>query len=180
MVDELMEMLAATLHPLGLELVDVELRSSMLRVVVDGPGGVDLQAVSDATRAVSAVLDAHDPFPESYTLEVSSPGVERPLRTPAHFSQAVGETITLRTVAGTEGERRVEGRLAVADGDGIVVVGPGLPADGRRFSYAQIERARTVFAWGGTPRPSGARRHGSARHRADRPTGADRERVTTP
>ena len=69
--------------PWASKLVDVERRSTAVRVVVDRAGGVDLEAIAAATRAVSAVLDAHDPFPgQRYTLEVSSPGVERRLRTP--------------------------------------------------------------------------------------------------
>jgi ribosome maturation factor RimP len=57
-----------------------------------GPGGVDLEALTDANRVVSSVLDELDPIPGRYTLEVSSPGVERTLRTPAHFVKAIGET----------------------------------------------------------------------------------------
>ena len=67
-------------------------------------GGVDLDAIATATRAVSVVLDAHDPFPgKRYTLEVSSPGVERKLRTPKHFERAVGEKVSVRTSAGGQG-----------------------------------------------------------------------------
>jgi ribosome maturation factor RimP len=163
-------------------LVDLELRPGVVRVVVDGGHGADLDAIAVATRAVSAVLDDHDPLPDQrYTLEVSSPGVERPLRTPEHFSRAVGESITLRTIAGSEGERRVRGRLVSADPDGFVIDGDDLPEGGRRFAYADVERARTVFEWGGAPRPSDRRRRGSAPHRAVHPPlGDDREKVTTP
>jgi ribosome maturation factor RimP len=179
--DELADLLASTVAPLGLELLDLELRPGTVRVVVGRGDGADLEAIAEATRAVSAVLDTHDPMPgQRYTLEVSSPGVERPLRTPLHFERAVGETVTLRTTVGSQGERRVTGRLASADPDGFVLEGDDLPEGGRRFSYAEVERARTVFEWGGTPRPSHGRRHGSAQHRAiPSPLGADREKVTT-
>jgi len=179
--DELSDLLATTLSPLGLELVDVELRPGTVRVVVDRVDGADLEAIAEATRAVSAVLDTHDPMPgQRYTLEVSSPGVERPLRTARHFIRAVGETVTVRTTTGSQGERRVTGRVASADQDGFVLEGDDLPEGGRRFSYAEVDRARTVFEWGGQPRPSDGRRRGSAPHRAapSRP-GADREKVTT-
>jgi ribosome maturation factor RimP len=117
---------------------------------------------------------------QRYTLEVSSPGVERPLRTPRHFIRAVGETVTIRTTTGSQGERRLTGRVAAADPDGFVLDGDDLPVGGRRFSYAEVERARTVFEWGGQRRPSDGRRHGSAQHRAmPTPLGADGERVTT-
>jgi ribosome maturation factor RimP len=179
--DELFDILAPTVTGLGLELVDLELRAGLLRVVVDRPGGVDLDAISSVTRAVSEVLDRHDPFPgHRYTLEVSSPGVERPLRTPAHFARAVGETVSVRTVAGGQGERRVQGTLAAVDDDGIVLTGAGLPDDGRRLAFDDIERARTVFEWGASPRQAPARRKGAGRGRAgSTASGGDRERITT-
>jgi ribosome maturation factor RimP len=179
--DELFDTLAPTVAELGLELVDLDLRAGLLRVVVDRPGGVDLEVIASATRAVSEALDSHDPFPgRRYTLEVSSPGVERPLRTPVHFARAVGETVTVRLRHGGEGERRVSGRLAQADDTGIVLVGHELPAEGRRLAYDEIERARTVFEWGGGPRPTGGRQKGAPRRRAQ-PVAprADFERTTT-
>jgi ribosome maturation factor RimP len=179
--DELSDLLESTLAPFGFELLDLELRSGTVRVVVDRSEGADLEAIAEATRAVSAVLDTHDPMPgKHYTLEVSSPGVERPLRTARHFIRAVGETVTVRTTTGSKGERRVTGRVVSADDDGFVLEGDDLPEGGRHLSYTEVERARTVFEWGGQPRPSDGRRHGSAPHRAMRsPLGADRERVTT-
>jgi ribosome maturation factor RimP len=179
--DELFDILAPIVSVLGLELVDLELRAGLLRVVVDRAGGADLEAIATVTRAVSDALDAHDPFPgHRYTLEVSSPGVERPLKTPPQFARAVGETVTVRTVSGGEGERRLNGVLAAADDEGIVLTGDGLPEGGRRLAFDEIERARTVFEWGGAARPS-ARRKGSASRRDARGArGGDRERITTP
>jgi len=151
--DELNGLLASTLAPLGLDLVDVERRSASVRVVVDRTGGADLDAIAQATRAVSEVLDVHDPFPgRRYTLEVSSPGVERPLRTPEQFARAVGETVTVRTVGGGEGERRVTGRLVAADDEGVVLEGDDVPDGSRRLAYDELERARTVFEWGASAR----------------------------
>jgi ribosome maturation factor RimP len=145
------ELVAPVLEADGLELFDVELRGATLRVSVDRPGGVDMEAISAASERVSAVLDAHDPVPgDRYTLEVSSPGVERPLRTPDHFRRFVGTTIAVRTRPGVEGERRIEGVLEAADDDGVTVAG-------RTLTYEQIERARTVFTWGPTPRKKATR-----------------------
>ena len=177
MDDELFDLLARSVAPVGLELVDVEVKSGLVRVVVDGPDGADLSAIADATRAVSAALDAHDPLPGRYTLEVTSPGVERPLRTPAHFRRAVGETVSVRTLSGGAGERRVTGRLDSADDEGFVLQGHELGPEGRRFAYAEIERARTVFEWGAAARPDRGRprRRGAGGQR-----GSDREKVTTP
>jgi ribosome maturation factor RimP len=136
-VRELVEPLLAT-H--GVEVVDVEQLGATLRVTVDRPGGIDLDAVSEATLVVSDALDRHDPVPGRYTLEVSSPGLERPLRTPAQFQRFVGSTVAVKTRADVDGERRVEGSLEAADDQGIVVAG-------RRLAYDDVEKARTVFVW---------------------------------
>jgi ribosome maturation factor RimP len=137
-----------------LELYDVELAGPILRVLVDKAGGVDLAVLGEVTRRVSEALDAEDPLPGRYTLEVSSPGLERKLRTPEHFAAALGKQVRVRTVAGTEGERRVEGELTAADEHGVVLATP----DGeRRIAYDEVERARTVFEWGPTPPPGGGR-----------------------
>jgi ribosome maturation factor RimP len=148
MVDELMGMLQPVISAADLELVDVEMRSGVLLVTVDRPGGVDLQALTDANRAVSGVLDELDPIGHRYTLEVSSPGVERTLRTPAHFIKAVGETVAVKTRPQVPGERRLRGRLLAADDDGFELE-TDAEADGRvRLGYTDIDRARTVFEWG--------------------------------
>lgn len=136
------------------ELVDTVLAGGVLQVLVelasDHPlgGRIDLEGVSAATRIVDDVLEAHDPISEPYTLEVSSPGLERPLRKPAHYQRFLGSTISVKTNSGVSGERRVEGRLDRADlnDDGSISV------DGRVISYADIERARSVFVWGGQPK----------------------------
>ena len=136
-VHELVEPLLAA-H--DVEVVDVEQLGATLRVTVDRPGGIDLDAVSDATLIVSDALDRNDPIPGRYTLEVSSPGLERPLRTPAHFQRFVGSDVAVKTKADVEGDRRVEGTLESADDDSFVVAG-------RRLSYRDVEKARTVFVW---------------------------------
>ncbi|MGI9021949.1 MAG: ribosome maturation factor RimP [Acidimicrobiales bacterium] len=140
------ELIEPSLTTKGLEVVDVEQRANVLRISIDRPDGIDLDAISTATRLVSAELDRHDVVPGRYVLEVSSPGVERPLRTPQHFRRFVGSTLAVRTVAGTEGDRRIQGILDEADDDGLVV-------DDRRLSYAKVDRAHTVFVWGPSPRP---------------------------
>jgi ribosome maturation factor RimP len=119
-------------------------------VLVDRDGGIDLGDLETVSREVSAALDEDDPLPDQrWYLEVSSPGLERPLRTPQHFRAAVGSAVKVKTTGRVEGERRVEGTLDDADDDGFVVAG-------RRITYDQVERARTVFEWGGQPKPGGA------------------------
>ena len=179
MGEELFDVLAPAVAPLGLELVDVELRPGTVKVVVDRPGGADLEVIARATTTVSALLDHHDPMPgKRYTLEVSSPGVERPLRRAEDYVRAVGETVTVRTTTGGEGERRVRGCLVAADGEGFVLEADDLPDGGRRFSYRDVERARTVFEWGGQASPSSGA-GGRGRRRGPRPMGAGGKRVTS-
>jgi ribosome maturation factor RimP len=135
-----------------LQLYDIEQHGSVLRITADRPGGVSLDTLGELSKAVSRVLDEIDPIPGRYTLEVSSPGVERRLRTRSHFELAVGETLAIRTHPGVE-PRRVNGVLVAADDDAITVRSDddGLEL---RLGYDDIERARTVFDWGGSaPKP---------------------------
>jgi len=154
MTEELFTQLEPVIAAAHLELVDVELRSGVLLVTVDREGGVDLEALTDANRAVSSVLDELDPIPGRYTLEVSSPGVERTLRTPAHFAKAVGETVTVKTRPQVPGDRRRRGVLVAADDQGLTLGEDGGPIEGVRLAYSDIDKARTVFIWGPEPKAS--------------------------
>ncbi len=149
---ELEAPMADILATLGLDLYDLEFTGGTLLVTVRREGGVDVDTVAAASRALSLWLDENDPIESRYTLEVSSPGLERRLRTPRHFASAVGEVVTLREHRADAPTRRLEGPLREAtettvtleDAEaGLVTV----PLD-------QIERARTVFHWGPTPRPA--------------------------
>jgi len=142
-VSELVEPL---LEARGAELYDVVLGGATLQVLVGGK--VDLDALAALTREISAVLDDADPMPDRYTLEVSTPGLERTLRTRHHYEGAVGEKVKVKTNPGTE-VRRIEGVLTAADDDGFVI---DTGTEQRRLSYAEVERARTVFEWGPTPK----------------------------
>ncbi|MGH9137077.1 MAG: ribosome maturation factor RimP [Acidimicrobiales bacterium] len=144
--DRVHDVVAPVLEQLGLDLYDVEHRGGMLRITVTREGGVDLDAIADATRAVSRALDESDPIPGRYTLEVSSPGLERALRTPGHFAAAVGDAVTVKTKPDVEGERRVAGQLVSAD-DHTVTVRADDGAE-RTLRFDQIDKARTVFEWG--------------------------------
>src|SRR5690606_13015901 len=117
--DRLHDIVEPLCADLGLELVDLEYTSGVVRVTIDRTGGVDIDAIAHLTREVSRAFDRHDPIAGRYTLEVSSPGLERPLRTPAHFARAVGATVRIKTRPGTEGDRRVDGVLEAADDHGV-------------------------------------------------------------
>jgi ribosome maturation factor RimP len=116
-----------------------------------GPG-ITLDLLALATRLISRELDHADPIPGRYTLEVSSPGLERPLRTPAHFRRSVGSEVAVRLRDVAKDDRRVQGVLSAADDDGFSVT----RADGttRDVPYDQVDRARTVFNWGPPPKPA--------------------------
>ena len=138
-------------EPAALELVDVELNGGILRVTVDHPDGLPVDALTDVTRKLNRLLDDDDPVPGRYTLEVSTPGLERKLRTPAHFRRSTGETVTVRTSdRDPDGPRRVHGLLTAADDDTITVTVDDDTAVTLR--HDQIDKARTVFEWDAHPK----------------------------
>jgi ribosome maturation factor RimP len=149
----------------GLECFDVEYGGGRLVVMADRPGGVDLDALTAATHRISAALDREDPVPGRYLLEVSSPGLERRLRTPEHFRRFVGETVSVKLQPGTEAPRRLTGRLDAADDTGITIAGRAIP-------YDDIERAQTVFEWGPAPKPGKPRPGNSPPHHRDQKASA--------
>jgi ribosome maturation factor RimP len=159
-VRELVEPIASDL---GLDVYDVEQRGGMIRVALDTPpgsdGGITLETLALASRLVSRELDHHDPVPGRYTLEVTSPGVERSLRTPEHFRRELGKVVALRLSDVVHDERRVTGMLVAADDRTatLQVDGPDGPVT-RAIPYPQIDRARTVFEWGPASKPQPAKR----------------------
>jgi ribosome maturation factor RimP len=139
---------------LGLDIYDIEQRGSTLRITLDTPHGADagvtLDVLALASRLMSKELDQHDPIPSRYTLEVTSPGVERTLRTPAHFQREVGKVVAIRLANVEAEQRRIQGVISAADDDSVTIQA----ADGeRRIPYTDIDRAKTVFEWGGQPKP---------------------------
>lgn len=148
--DRVRDLVAPLVDAAGLDLYDLELAGGTLRILVDRDGGADIDVISALTRAVSHALDEHDPIAGSYMLEVSTPGLERPLRTPAHYARAIGATVKVKTRPGVEGDRRVEGTVTAAD-DVAVTVRDAAGAE-RAVRYDDIERARTTFEWGPTPK----------------------------
>lgn len=148
-VRALVEPLAAAA---GADVYDITLAGGKLVVALTRRGGIDLDTLTAVSRRLNAVLDEEDPISGSYTLEVTSPGLERTLRTPEHFAGAVGAEVTIRTKPDVEGERRVKGTVRRADATSVTVA----LDDGEQRTVAidDIERARTVFTWGGAEKPS--------------------------
>jgi ribosome maturation factor RimP len=116
-----------------------------LRVTVDrADGGLDLDALATLSERVARRLDLEDFGDGRYELEVSSPGIERPLRTPAQFERVVGSEVTIKTSAPIDGEYVHRGRLVAGDERGVTVEIEGLA---RRIAHADIVSARTVADW---------------------------------
>ncbi|MDI3327216.1 MAG: ribosome maturation factor RimP [Alicyclobacillaceae bacterium] len=131
----------------GLELVDIQFVKEganwYLRVFIDRPeGGVDIEDCSRVSEQLSDRLDEVDPIPNSYFLEVSSPGVERPLKRPEHFRRAVGKTVAVTTYEPLEGQKKFQGVLAEY-GDGVITLEDGERT--WRIPLEAVASARSVF-----------------------------------
>ena len=152
---ELETPLRSLLSSLGLDLYDLEFAKGTLNVTVNKSGGVDLESLTKANRAISEWLDLNDPIPGRFTLDVSSPGLERRLRTFEHFHSALGEVVTLREQREGQPTRRLEGLLL--DVSETTVTLDDKSVGEVRVAISSVERARTVFQWGGEAKPSPSR-----------------------
>ncbi len=134
--------IAPAIEAMGLELWGVEYlrqgRRATLRVFIDCLSGVTLDDCERVSRQVGAILDVEDPIPGEYTLEVSSPGIDRPLFTPPQFERYLGAEANVRLRVPLDGRRRFRGVIEQAGADGIALL-----VEGRRFAmrHADIERA---------------------------------------
>ena len=143
---ELIDRLSAALEPQaaihGFELVAVEQAGGrgmpVLRVLLDREEGLDLDAIASANQWVAEVIDAAEPFAHPYTLEVSSPGIDRPLNKPEDFGRFAGQTVNLK-VAAYENRKSWTGELVGIEGEDVVLI-----VDGERVSvpYETIQKAR--------------------------------------
>ena len=160
-----LEPIVASLH---LSIYDVTLTGGdrpTLAVLVDRPGGIDLAAIETATRTISAALDTLEPLRSRYLLEVSSPGVERPLRTPEHFAAAVGEAVTLKVRDDGGHVQRIRGSLVESDGAALTI---RTDTGDQSVALDVIESARTIFVWGPAPKPGKGSRPGRKKEAAAR------------
>jgi ribosome maturation factor RimP len=145
---EIRALMEPILDDLGVELVEVDWASGRLRLTVDTEDGIGTAVLATATRNISRELDTEDPIPGKFTLEVTSPGLERQLRRPEHFTRALGGQVTIKLSAraADDGDRRIRGQLTAVDSDSIVIAAN----DGttRTIDMSDIAKARTVFEWG--------------------------------
>lgn len=163
--DRLARLVAPVADDLGVSVYDIEDASGTLRIMLDRPGGVDVDTLTDASRRISHAMDADGSFASTSLLEVSSPGLERKLRTPDHYAGAVGELVKVKLRPGVDGDRRLDGTLTEASETSITVT----PSDGspaRSVLLADVTSAHTVFVWQAAPKPGkgpkGQRPKGSA------------------
>ncbi len=159
-VDTVTAMVSPILADLSLELYDLEFAGGTLRVTIDtpagGPAGVDIDQISLVTRLLGRELDHNEnAVPGRFTLEVSSPGLERTLRTPHHFAREVGKEVTIRLTSELEGRRRFAGLLVAAtDSDATVRLSDS--GDTVTIPLSMVDKAKTVFVWESQPKPNSA------------------------
>ncbi len=134
----------------AMEIVDIELRHEgsrggrVLRLYLDKEGGPNLEELSRISRQLSDLLDSEDAVEGAYTLEVSSPGINRPLRRPEHFRRVVGKKIRLRTRDLINGRRSFVGILEGVGGDEITVKQEGVQY---RIPFSLIEKSNYEHDW---------------------------------
>lgn len=184
---QITQLLAPTVQALGLELLGAEYLpmpgSALLRLYIDRPadgsdngGGPDaaVEAVTiedceAVSREVSAQLDVEDPISGAYTLEVSSPGLDRPLFTLAQFARFTGQTVKLGLKLPQEGRRRLQGVIAAVDSQAV-----SLQVDDQMFTVPadNIDKARLVPDWAALGLGGGREQRGRPARPRRRPAGA--------
>ena len=143
MRERLIGLIEPVLGGRGYELVELEYSPghsrAQVRLFIDTPAGVGVEDCAQVSREVSALLDAADPIPGAYSLEVSSPGFDRVLRTPAHFERFVGARVWVELQAPRAGRRRYTGTLVGVEAQGIA-----LEVDRERVAlkFSEIGKAR--------------------------------------
>ena len=172
---EIQRLIEPLVADFGAEVFDVTWGGGRLKVAVEAPGGIDTTTLSQVSRTISQELDLHDPIPSRYTLEVSSPGLERRLRCPEHFAKSIGRTVTVKL---RDGKTRLSGVIVEAtdaevtlrvEGDASSDTGSDVSNDieadtatnlatdtdiarnhdAITICYDDIARAQTVFQWQG-------------------------------
>ena len=140
------ELIDTTIQALGLDLWGVELlqqgKYSLLRIYIEREEGVTIEDCEKVSRQVSALMDVEDPIAGEYTLEVSSPGMDRPLFCIEHYSQYVGIEVDLKLRRPLEGRRKFKGQIMKVSGDVV-----GLLVEGSEYDleFSDIEKASIVF-----------------------------------
>ena len=143
--EELKQLLEPAIESLGYELIEIELqvggRDGLLRAFIDSEKGIGLEDCETVSRQISTLLDVEDPIPGHYSLEVSSPGLDRLLTRAAHFRRFAGEDVRVKLSVPLEGRRNFRGAIRAADDDTVEVEVDG---ELHRLPMAKIASARLV------------------------------------
>ncbi|TAN27962.1 MAG: ribosome maturation factor RimP [Actinomycetota bacterium] len=166
--DKLRALAEESLADQGLEILDIEFKGGALRITLDGEAPLDLDRISHASTLISHLIDDSVEFDDmgQFTLEVSSPGLERTLRTESHFKRFIGSNLSLKMKPEFDGPRRFTGALKSVDAGSIVVVSDdssSMPSTEFELRIDEIERAHTVFEWGQSKSPKIKSGNGSKR-----------------
>mgnify|MGYP000638296222 CR=1 FL=1 len=142
---KLTDMLRPAVEEVGVELLGIEFVSagkhSTLRVFIDHENGIDVDNCADVSRQVGALLDVEDPISTEYNLEVSSPGLDRPLFSLAHYEAVIGETVNVRLSLPLNGRRKFKGILNAIESDVLIVT-----VDGEEFElvFSNVDKGNLV------------------------------------
>jgi ribosome maturation factor RimP len=136
----------------GIELDDVEILGGgqIVRVTVDSDEEVGVDRIAELSRGISRLIDDDDPFKGSYTLEVTSPGLERKLTRPRHFEKSIDAEVKVKTFREVAGTKEHKGIITSSGDTGFTV---DIDGQEREISYDDVSSARTVYVWEKSPRP---------------------------
>ncbi len=153
-LEEVRDLADAVARRRSLVLWDVEMGGqpgrAVVRVFIDSETGVDLETVAEVSEEISRGLDLRDPVAGRYTLEVSSPGLERSLKRPDHFRASLGRKVVVKTRERLASEsHRLEGTIEAADDEKLLLRTEDGQAGVMELPYESIKSARTVFEWKG-------------------------------
>ncbi len=143
---KLTEMLRPAVEEVGKELLGIEYISagnnSVLRLFIDHENGIDVDDCAEVSRQVGAILDVEDPISSEFNLEVSSPGLDRPLFDKAHYVAVIGETVDVKLSIPFNGRRKFKGNLVAVENDTLIVT-----VDGEDYELVlgNIVKAHLVF-----------------------------------
>jgi ribosome maturation factor RimP len=141
----LWELFEPVVNGMGFDLIEIEHfpnpKHGVLRLYIDKPGGVVIEDCSDVSQQISALIDVEEPISGQFNLEVSSPGLDRPLRRVKDFQRFVGSQVKLKTIMPLDGQRNFKGRMLSADENSVVI-----ETDTEELSVPMnaIEKARIV------------------------------------
>lgn len=151
LVEKIRAIVQPAVEAVGYELVEVEWKHEqtgwVLRTYIDGPGGISHDDCERVSRTLGPALDVHDAIPHAYSLEVSSPGLNRPLRSPEHFRRHLGQKAKVKLRQGVAGRRNFSGKIVAVDDAKHVDASVTIEVDGREFvlPLADLDKANLEY-----------------------------------